>query len=194
MDDLGGPLVFVAVAVVVVIVALSIARRRIDAMKRFAQSAGLTDVRTDAWLNVIGSWKGYIVKFQVIGAARNGPEHVSVEIAAVAPVRMIARKRHSFDFDILPFGPPVVQTAFDAEYVVRSDDFMLAERLLGDAKIGAEVRATIVERQDELKLDANCVRVLRVTGSISRDEAARSAWELAAVVVEQLGLPGVASG
>ncbi len=163
-------------------------------MKYAAEKAGLTDVRTNAQLRVVGSWRGYRATFQVLGGGRSGPEYASVEIAAAGPARLVVRQRTRFNIVFGLFGPPIVKTPFDEEYLVRTDDTMLAERILGDAKIGVELHSTIVERRDELKLDTHGVRVLRVTGSIRRDQAARAAWQLASTVVEQLGLPRVGSG
>jgi len=81
-----------------------------------------------------------------------------------------------------------VQTAFDGELVVRSDDVMLAERLLGDAKIIRQIHADILGWMDRLEIDARRVRatcVMRTT----RDQALRAAWKLASTVVQQLELP-----
>ena len=82
-----------------------------------------------------------------------------------------------------------MQTTFDGNFVVRSDDAMLAERFLSDAKIMDRMRADILERMDGLEIDRSLVRATRVARPQTRDAAIRAAWQLASTVVQQLGLP-----
>jgi hypothetical protein len=177
--------------VFIVCIVIVVSRRRVKAMQAAAQKAGLSGVRTSFLGRVTGSWRGYTVTLRMFGGGKSGPERAVVEIAAATPARLSIHRRASLDMNFSPFGPPVVQTAFDGEYVVRSDDIMLAQRLLGDAKIADALRATLIERMDRLELATSRVRATRVVRSISRDQALLFAWELAAVVVEKLGLPPV---
>lgn len=194
MRDLGPAPFFVFWLIFVVGVAVFVSRRRAAAMKIAARNAGLSGIRTRLWGDVLGSWRGYMVTLRIRGGGRDGPERAVVEIAAATPARLGIHKRLKLDINLSPFGPPIVQTAFDGEYVVRSDDNMLAQRLLGDEKITTALRLTILERMDRLELATSRVRVTRVTRSTSREQALSAAWQLATVVVERLGLPPVESG
>lgn len=187
-------LFFIVWVIIVLGVTVFVTRMRMKAMKAAAQNAGLSGVRARFWGDVVGSWRGYTVKLLIRGGGRNGPERAVVEIAAATPARLAIHKRLQMNLNISPFGPPIVQTAFDGEYVVRSDDNMLAQRLLGDEKITAEMRLAILERRDELELNKGHVRATRVTRSTSREQAIGVAFKLVAVVVERLGLPPVESG
>ena len=174
-------------------ITIFVTRMRTTAMKAAAQNAGLSGVRARFWGDVLGSWRGYTVRLLIRGGGRNGPERATVEIAAATPARLAIHKRLKMDLNISPFGPPIVQTAFDGEYVVRSDDNMLAQRVLGDETITAEMRQAILERRDELELNKGRVRATRVTRSTSREQAIAVAFKLASVVVERLGLPPTTS-
>src|SRR5258708_17748229 len=186
------------VSVIVGVNLLFSARRTavlMNAVQSVAQTAGLSDVRSRSFDRVLGSWRGYSVTWWIRGGGRDGPERVVVEIAAATPTRMTIHRRRRFDFGLRLLGPPAVQTALDGEYAVRSDDILLAEHLLGDEKIAAEMSVTIQDRRDELELNASRVRATRVTRSAtSRAEPAHAAWQLAAAVVEQLGFPPAESG
>src|SRR5258708_4628843 len=190
MRDLGPAPFFVLWLIFVVSVAFIVSRRRAAAMKAAAQNAGLSNIRAHFLGRVTGSWRGYTVTLRMLGGGKSGPERAVVEIAAAAPARLAIHKRFKLDINLLAFGPPIVRTALDGEYVVRRDGTMLAQRLLGDEKIMAEIRSTIIERPDRLELATSRVHARRmVVRSASRDRALRAAWQLATVVVERLGLP-----
>ena len=175
--------------VFIILIVIVVSRRRVKAMKAAAESAGLSDIRAGFMGRVSGSWRGYRVTWRMFGGGKSGPERGVVEIAAATPARLTIHKRGTLDINFSPFGPPIVQTAFDGEYVVRSDDIMLAQRLLGDSKIATQLRASLTERADKLELNTSRVRATHVVRAISRDQALRAAWQLAAIIVEQLGLP-----
>ncbi len=191
MPNSGITLLYVGWMIFIVLIVIVVSRRRVKAMKAAAQSAGLSDIRAGFMGRVSGSWRGYTVTWRMFGGGKSGPERGVVEIAAATPARLTIHKRATLDINISPFGPPIVQTAFDGEYVVRSDDIMLAQHLLGDPKIAAQLRATLMERADKLELNSSRVRATRVVRAISRDQALRAAWQLASTIVEQLGLPQV---
>jgi len=184
-----GTLFFLCWVIVIIGVVLVTARRRVKALKAAAQDAGLTAIRADLFGRVISSWRGYVVTWGMAGGGRDGPERAVVEIAVSTWVRITVRRRIKFDLDVSLFGPPVVQTAFDGDFVVRSDDAMLAERVLGDAKIMGQPRPDILERWDRLEIVRRRVRATRVNGPMTRDQTLRAAWKLASTVVEQLELP-----
>lgn len=184
-------LLYVGWLIIIICVVIIVSRRRVKAMKLAAHNAGLADIRANFLGRVTGSWRGYTVTWRMVGGGRSGPERAIVEIAAEAPARVSVHRRLKFDIEIAPFGPPVVQTALDTEFIVRADDMMLVQRLIADAKITDEMRAGILERLDKLELDGKRVRAMRVARSVTRDQALRAAWQLASVVVEQLGVPPV---
>jgi hypothetical protein len=189
MNEPGMVLLYLGWLIVILVVVVVVSLRRVKAMKAAAQKAGLSGIRANLIGRVSGSWRGYAVTLRMFGGGRSGPERAVVEIRASTPARLIIHRRTKFDINFSPFSPPVVRTAFDGDFVVRSDDAMLAERLLGDAKVIEEMRAGLLQRMDRLEIDASHVRATRVTRPLTRDEAIREAWKLASIAVEQLGLP-----
>src|SRR5258708_8295998 len=107
--------------VFIICIVIVVSRRRVKAMQGAAQKAGLTGVRTSFIGRVSGSWRGYTVTWRMFGGGKSGPERGVVEIAAATPARLSIHKRAGLDIHFSPVRPPVVQTAFDGEYVVRSD-------------------------------------------------------------------------
>jgi len=181
-------LFYLAWLVLVLGVAVIVSRRRVKAMKVAAERAGIAGVSATVFGRVKGSWSGHPVTLRMMGGGRSGPERAVVEIAASCPGRLTIHKRMKLDIT-LPFGPPLQQTAFDRELLVRADDAMFAQRILGDTRIVEVLRATLVERLDGLDLRGNRVRATRTSRLIKREQAIAESWSLASTVVEVLGLP-----
>ena len=189
MRDFVPLLAFVGWFCFVLAVVTLVQRLRSKKIALVAEAIGMADVRRRFFGDIIAQWRGYNVKWMLRGGGRNGPERAVIEITAATPARLVIRKRLRWNFDVSLFGPPLIQTPTADAYVVRSDDLMLAERVLTDEFIMAMLPSVIDERFDELSFATSRVRVINVTRSKSLDEGFRAAWQLASTVVERLGLP-----
>jgi len=189
MKEYGPALGFLAWISFVIVVAVVVPRLRAKRVEPLALASGITEVRSRFTGDVVGQWRGYSVKWRLHGGGRNGPERAVIEIGAATPARLVIRKRLRWNFDVSPFGPPIIQTPTAERFVVRGDDIMLAERVLTDEFIMSMLPSVVGERRDELSFDTSRVRVINVVRSKSLGEAFRAAWQLASAVVERLGLP-----
>lgn len=174
------PAAFFGIALPLILTVMGRARRRAEAV---ARGCGATEVRR-SWIlgtSVEGLWHGYRVKWRF----RDKPEGAIVEIAAATPARLlIARKKGWF---LKLFGPPSIELPQYGDFDVRSDDIMLAERVLSDEAIRS-LLGQMDRRLDQLELETNVVRVQRIGRSVDRSALLAEAFELASTVVQRLGL------
>ena len=77
-----GMLFYVCWLLFIIGVVIVTSRRRVKAMKAAAQDAGLSGIRADLFGRVSSSWRGYVVRWRMLGGGRNGPERAVVEIVA----------------------------------------------------------------------------------------------------------------
>jgi hypothetical protein len=135
-----------------------------------------------------GMWRGYRTDWRIRGGGKQ-PLRAVVDIFAATPARLIIMKKVWWNFT--PFGPPAIDVPMYPQLVVRGDDVMLANRLLGDEEVRRLIEFAMTNTLDRLELSTSIVRVQRfiLRSSVDRDERMTEAFTLASAVVLKLGLP-----
>jgi hypothetical protein len=176
----------------VVFLLVYFARKNRALLEQLASEIGATEARSKWFPPATHAiWRGRGITLRIGKQGKYGPYFAVVDISAASPARVIVQQS-SWLNAVSFFGPPRVEIAGAANFIVRSDDIMLAQKIFSDAALSMLMARTIVENVDLLELKSDRVRVRRVAMSGSGEnklEAAREAWPLAAAVVESLGLP-----
>jgi hypothetical protein len=113
---------------------------------------------------------------------------IIIDIAAATPIRLRVRRRFLWIPSL--FGPPVVELQDHPDLVVRCDDIVFAERLLGNEPI-EECLQTVLRRLGRLELSPNRVRARCIAFRGEEEQCLHDVFALASMVVQELRLPPV---
>lgn len=176
---------------------------------RVAASLGWEGPRWTWWnASVRGTWRGFAVELRHQNRYKGVPERVMITVKAIAPARVIIKRRGSFNKPLTWFGPPLVEPMGFAErdlYWIRSDQPMFVETLLAHKNAVAALEPNLIASFDVVDIAASRLRVVRAVDDSTvkkhyqrpfkwgrdldlAERIAAEEWQVAEAFVNALGL------
>jgi hypothetical protein len=208
---------FVLITIAVTVVIHSRNRSTLRAqLAPLLTSLGWESVKAGGWiLKVQGRWRGLDVELRYMGRQKRIPERLLLTVKAAAPARIILTRRTNafLSKPMTFFGLPLIESmnfADHDQYWIRSDEPMLAERLLSNAAVANALESNLVAQFDAIDLRPARLLLQRAVDDRAVEKRfgrpmfrfgldlelietiVTEEWALAKAIIDALGLRGAA--